>query len=92
MEKHKSILKSQILDVRHGHCVVVPSSLDLSYMHLSVVVAKRRDISSINEVRYIDVRTKLNLWEALQGLTKNPGEEGRRECTSLFNAGATLKR
>ncbi len=65
-------------------------------LRLPVVVAKSRDIASINEVRYIDVRTNLNPWVAMQGLTKNPIgtaiEEGRRECISLLNAEANLNR
>ncbi len=63
-------------------------------LHLLVVVAQGHDIVGISKVRNVDVRTILNPWVALQGLTKNPAgnvvEEGRRECSPGMSADITL--
>ncbi len=63
-------------------------------LHLSVIVAQGHDIVGITKARNVNVRTNLNPWVALQGLTKNPAgnvvEEGRRECSPGMSADITL--
>ncbi len=61
----------------------------LTYTGPSYIGLRLRDFGSVDQWITIPLT-------ALQGLTKNPVdnlfEECRRECTSLFNAGAYLKR
>ncbi len=65
-------------------------------LHLPVAITQKHNIVGLSEARNVDARTNLNLWVALQSLTKNLVdnlvEEGRRECTCLSDAGAFLKR
>ncbi len=65
-------------------------------LHLPVAVTQEHNIIGVSEVTNVVVRTNLNPWVDLQGVTRNPVnnavEEGRREYISLWNAGAYLKR
>ncbi len=63
-------------------------------MHLPVAVTQEQKIVGVYEVRNVDLRSKLNTWESLEGLTvrRIDNIEIMGECTSLPNAGAHLKR
>ncbi len=52
----------------HANCcgMVVKS------LHLPEAVTQEHNIAGVSEVRYVDVRTNLTPWVALQGLAKNP--------------------
>ncbi len=41
-------------------------------LHLPIAITPEHKIVSVSKVQYMDVRTNLNPWGALQGLTKNP--------------------